>query len=222
MGPSLNLEASLSKIMSRKSRNKPVIFKIAIIGEGPTEWHYFTDMRQNEKFGFEIKPGLPQHSDFKSIIKTAIQKRDEGYDLVFCVFDMDRIHANTTEYRGFLSEKSKKLKNKKIVFIESMPCIEIWFLLHFINDCSFKAYQNYASLKPFLIKWLVGYEKTEKYLSKIRLYTYLKEHGSLPQALELASRLNETRGKSKEKDINYTQMNELITGIFMRAVNKNK
>ncbi len=57
--------------MARKSKNKPTKFKVAIVGEGITEWHYFTNMRQIERFNFKVEPGLPNHSDYKSVINTA-------------------------------------------------------------------------------------------------------------------------------------------------------
>ena len=68
--------------MGRKINKKKTRFKVAIVGEGDTEWYYFTSMRQYERFSFKVEPDLPKHSDYKTIIKTARKKRDEGYDLV--------------------------------------------------------------------------------------------------------------------------------------------
>lgn len=83
--------------MARKGKNKPTKFKVAIVGEGNTEWYYFSNMRQYERFSYKVEPEFPKHSDYMSIINTARRKRDEGYDLVFCVLDLDRIITNATE-----------------------------------------------------------------------------------------------------------------------------
>ncbi len=69
--------------MARKTKSRPSKFQVAIVGEGETEWFYFSRMRQHERFTFKVAPDLPKHSDYKSIIKAARKKRDEGYDLVF-------------------------------------------------------------------------------------------------------------------------------------------
>jgi hypothetical protein len=129
--------------MPRKTKSRPPKFKVAIVGKGETEWFYFSNMRQYEKFSFKVAPDLPKHSDYKSIIKTARNKRDEGYDLVFCVIDLDRIITNDTEKKGYFSEKSKTKANKGIEFIETMPCIELWFLLHFLENYSSRVYIDY-------------------------------------------------------------------------------
>ncbi|MFP4489496.1 MAG: RloB domain-containing protein [Bacteroidales bacterium] len=76
----------------RKNR-RPKIEKIsvAVIGEGPTEWHYFNDLRQTERLRFSLKPSLPKSSNFRSIIQKAKQFAREGYDYVYCVIDLDYI-----------------------------------------------------------------------------------------------------------------------------------
>lgn len=61
--------------MARTKGNKKTTFQVAIIGEGETEWYYFNYMKQSERFGFKVEPDLPKHSDFKSIIKSARNKR---------------------------------------------------------------------------------------------------------------------------------------------------
>ena len=160
--------------MARKSRNKPTRFKVAIVGEGITEWYYFNSMRQTERFNFKVEPGLPSHSDYKSVINTARRKRDEGYDLVFCVLDLDRIITNSTEKQGYIAEKSKVLVNKRIEFVETMPCIELWFLLHFLKHYSAKTYLNFNQISKPLRQHFPNYEKTSVFFNSISIYELLK------------------------------------------------
>lgn len=199
--------------MARKTKNRPPKFKVAIVGEGETEWYYFTNMRQFERFSFKVAPDLPKHSDYKSIIKTARKKRDEGYDLVFCVLDLDRIINNETEKKGYITEKAKTNLNKGIEFIETMPCIELWFLLHFLKTYSSKVYLNYSQVSIPLKRYIPNYEKTTKFLKPIRLYEYLNNNGNFQLANEYATRLEKEKDSNENPLFNFTQINNLITRL---------
>jgi hypothetical protein len=199
--------------MARETKPRPAKFQVAIVGEGETEWFYFSNMRQNENFNFKVAPDLPKHSDYKSIIQTARNKRDEGYDLVFCVLDLDRIITNDTEKKGYNLEKSKTKANKGIEFIETMPCIEFWFLLHFLKTYSSKVYLDYNQVKIPLRNYISDYEKTAKFLKPIRLYEYLNKNGNFDKANEFAIRLEEEKEESDNPLFNFTQINNLINRL---------
>lgn len=68
-----------------------------------------------------------------SVVRYAEQRGREpgGYDKIFCVFDRD-CHASFDEarnrIRGLASRKNKPLPIAEIV---SIPCFEVWILLHF-------------------------------------------------------------------------------------------
>lgn len=199
--------------MARKTKSRPPKFQVAIVGEGETEWFYFSNMRQHEKFSFKVAPDLPKHSDYKSIIETARNKRDEGYDLVFCVLDLDRIITNDTEEKGYNLEKSKLKANKGIEFIESMPCIELWFLLHFLKNYSSKIYLDYNQVSIPLKNYIPDYEKTAKFLKPIRLYEYLNKYGNFDMANKFAIRLEEEKKDSDNPLFNFTQINNLLNRL---------
>ncbi|MDO9510332.1 MAG: RloB family protein [Bacteroidales bacterium] len=199
--------------MARKTNNRPQKFQVAIVGEGETEWFYFNDMRQHESFSFKVEPDLPKHSDYKSIIKTARKKRDKGYDLVFCVLDLDRIMTNETEKKGYFAEKAKILVNKGIEFIETMPCIELWFLLHFLDNYSSKVYLDYNQISAPLKHYIPKYEKTTKFLKPIRLYEFLSKNGNSGRANKFASRLEAEKENSNNPLFNFTQINNLINKL---------
>jgi hypothetical protein len=202
--------------MARKSKNKPTKFRIAIVGEGITEWYYFINMRHAERFSFKVEPELPNHSDYKSVISTARRKRNEGYDLVFCVLDLDRILANPTEKKGYYSEKAKKKLNAGIEFIETMPCIELWFLLHFLNNYSAKIYLNYEQLSKALKKHIPCYGKTADFFQKNPIYEYLSSKGSYENADKFAQRLASDKLKSDNPYFNFTDINKLIKQLKAR------
>lgn len=199
--------------MARKTKSRPPKFQVAIVGEGETEWFYFSNMREFEKFNFKVVPDLPKHSDYKSIIKTARNKIGEGYDLVFCVLDLDRIITNNTEKKGYFLEKSKTKANKGIEFIETMPCIELWFLLHFLDNYSSRVYLNCNQVSVPLKRYIPEYGKTAKFLKPIRLYEYLCKNGDFEKANEYATRLKEEEKNSDNPLFNFTQINNLINRL---------
>lgn len=196
--------------MARKSKQISTKYRVAIVGEGETEWYYFTGMRQVERFGFKVEPDLPKHSDYKTLIKTARRKRDEGYDLVYCVLDLDRILTNQTEKQGYLREKSKIRANKGIEFIESMPCIELWFLLHFLNNYSTRVYLNYDQIKNPLKKFIRDYDKTEQFLKNSNIYKLLLENGDRNKAIEFADRLYVDKDSSGNSLFNFTTISNIF------------
>jgi hypothetical protein len=163
---------------------------MAIIGEGETEWFYFDSLRRSKRYPFSIEPSLPQHADIEHIMKLVSKAVSNQYDYVFCLVDMDRIMATPKEqerYNGYVH----KYKGTNVIFIESMPCTEFWFLLHFWEHCCAKVYPDYHSLLPELKKHVKGYEKTKDFFRKNSLYEILARQGDLERAKEFAKELTE-------------------------------
>jgi len=114
-----------------------------IIGEGETEQTYFKEI--GSSFKIKVDPDLPSKPDYENIFKRAEAKFDPDIHLhVFCLIDLDYIHRNKKigEYYTAKDKILNKLKKKNLTVIESCPCIEYWFLLHFeytyspAYDCS--------------------------------------------------------------------------------------
>ncbi|KAA6351322.1 hypothetical protein EZS27_001285 [termite gut metagenome] len=173
---------------------------IAIIGEGETEWFYFDSLRRSKRYSFSIEPSLPQHADIEHIMKLVSKAVFDQYDYVFCLVDMDRIMATPKERERYVKYVNT-YKDTKVTFIESMPCTEFWFLLHFWEHCRTKIYPDYNSLLPELKKHLQGYEKTKDFFRKNSLYEILAKQGNLKRAKEFAEELTK---KSKNNTLNET------------------
>ena len=197
----------------RKIKQKSLHKSIAIIGEGLTEWFYFESLRQTERFAFDIKPELPKRSDFRELIKLARQKREEGYDLVYIVLDMDRMAHNASEKHTYINEKAKTKKKSGIHFIESMPCIELWFLLHFLKIYSNRTYLNYEQVKPQLQKHYPGYEKSLQFFKKTKLYDFLNKKGDELKAIEYADKLLQDKEETGNPKANYTEIARLLSEL---------
>jgi hypothetical protein len=114
---------------------------VLIICEGSkTEPNYFKALRAYLHLNKEmiVIPDRLKGNDPLSLVKTAEaeflkeQKKDpekQGYDHVFVVFDKDS-HASYNDALQKMTSMSKKT-NGKFEAIISIPCFEVWLLLHF-------------------------------------------------------------------------------------------
>ena len=190
---------------------------MAIIGEGETEWFYLDSLRIAKHYPFKMKPTYPKHSDWRSIFKQAHQCLSERYDLVICLVDMDVVYNKPTEKTAYLKAKAKAEK-AKIKVIETNPCTEFWFLLHFLPKLSSKTYTSYEEVVVDLRRYLPNYEKSKKYFKKIPLYQYLSAHGDLSRAVSYASQLLQLAQETPEDLHSYTQIHEMLE--FLECLSK--
>lgn len=182
---------------------------IAIIGEGETEWFYFDSLRISRRFPFKMAPDFPSHPDIGHILKLAQKYVALEYDYVVCLIDMDRLLRVPPEMHKYQKIK-KKREYKNVTFIETSPCTEFWFLLHFLPGVPKKKYDCYEDLLPELRKYMPGYEKTKKYFSRIQLYNYLIENGNIDQAVENAEKLCELCKINPEDKYAYSQVYKVL------------
>lgn len=182
---------------------------VAVIGEGETEWFYLDSLRIAKRYPFQMKPTFPKHSDWSFIFKQAHQCLKEQYDVVICLIDMDVVYNKPSEKSKYLQKKSKAEK-EGIVVIETNPCTEFWFLLHFLPSLSSKNYRTYDDVLIDLRKYLPGYEKSKKYFKKNPLYEYLSKHGDINRAMSYAQQLLVLAQQTPEDFHSYTQMHELL------------
>ena len=193
--------------MSKRTGTKKERKSIAIIGEGLTEYRYVDDMRTTERYRFSLVPGIPKHPDLDDIVKLANERLLAGYDYVLCLVDMDVVgsdHNNLEHYR------SLKKENQAIIFVESSPCTEYWFLMHFMPRPSSKEYPNYDAVAQELKKHIPNYDKTEAFFNKIHIYRELKERGNMAKAIELSREFDTLRETEPEVYKSYSQMYKLF------------
>lgn len=181
---------------------------IAIIGEGETEWFYFDSLRIACRYPFKVAPDFPQHSDIPHMAKLAESYVKCETDYVICLVDMDRLLQNPKEMETY--SKIRKKSSRKIMWVETNPCTEFWFLLHFLPQLSVKRYDSYEQLIPELQRYMPGYEKTVRYFRKNKLYNYLTENGDLQQALGYAKELSRLSETTPEDKIAYSQMHRVF------------
>lgn len=187
---------------------------VAIIGEGETEWFYFESLRVLKRYPFKLFPDIPKHSDIKYIVDLAKKYIKADYDYVVCLVDMD-IMRNPAEFQKYKLKRKELEKfalsyETELLFIESSPCTEFWFLLHFLPGLGKKSYKSYESLLPELRKYMPGYEKTARYFMRTNLYKYLEENGDVFKAIENSTKLREIAKLSPEDEYSYSEIYKII------------
>lgn len=186
---------------------------IAIIGEGETEWFYFDSLRVACRFPFKVAPDFPQHSDIHHVLKLVESYIDKQYDYVVCLFDMDRLYQFPSEMRLYQRAKKKYSAKKyaeRVIFIETNPCTEFWFLLHFLPNVVCRRYDSYEQLLPELQKYMPEYEKTKRYFKRTNLYKFLTENGDLEIAIQNSEKLCLLSEKTPEDLIAYSEVYKVI------------
>lgn len=181
---------------------------IAIIGEGETEWWYFETLRVARRYKFKVAPDFPQHSDIPHMAKLADDYVKRDFDYVVCLVDMDRLLRLPKEMASY--QRLKKKSNRRVIWIETNPCTEFWFLLHFLPQLAIKHYESYEDVLPDLQRYMPGYEKTARYFRKTNLYKYLTEHGDLQRAISYAQELSRLSEATPEDRIAYSQMHQVF------------
>jgi len=126
---------------------------------------------------------------------------------------MDRLLQQPSEMRLYNNAKKKYAAKKyagRVMLIETNPCTEFWFLLHFLPNVVCRQYESYEQLLPELQKHMLGYEKTKRYFIKTNLYKYLTEHGDLERAVQNSEKLCQLCQESPEDLKAYSEIHKVI------------
>lgn len=197
------------RLIKRKKFRK----SIWIICDGDTEKYYLQSMKrelntQNNAIKIDKLSGKSEAFEkvFEAIEKELYIKEDDiAYDLIFYVRDMDACYKQNkiAEYNLGKSKLMKMdLAKGRLFFIESRPCIEFWFLLHFLKTDNL--YEFCSKAISALCGYLPDYEKNES-CSK-RIYEQLRPY--LDKALANAKELN-AKKRLQRQGYSYSKMDEL-------------
>ena len=179
--------------MARKTQQRSLRQpEITIIGEGATERFYFTHLRRLKGYRYTCKP-----RNFTEQSLDEIQKQvdrvlaDRG--IAICVFDTDITRNNPTERAKFEALCQKYKDRKDVIICDSMPSIEFWFLLHYLNTNRYFATSD--NVIDVLHKYIPDFSKQEKFLSKEKWVADLLADHRLETAIQRAQAFG-TEGES--------------------------
>lgn len=203
---------------------RPLEYTIKIYGEGFTEWFYFDGLRTNNRFRFSMVPDVPKNSrssykqNLKLIDKELKKKPQERADALFLVIDTDTIVKDKKQYALYLSAK-EKYKKLGVIFIESHPCIELWFLYHLMDKFARTNYETYEAIRPSIETALPSYEKTAKYYQKNKAFkeNVLQDMDKRKRAIDYSIRACKYEPIENET-ANYTELFKAIH--FFRLLQK--
>ena len=191
-------------------------YTVKIFSEGITEWLYFDILRAIKRFNFTLEPAIPQNgkSSYKQnlkLIDRELKKNpQERADAIFLVLDTDTIVRDSKQYAQYLQTKAKYEK-MGVTFIESHPCIEIWFLYHLMEKFGHTSYQVYEDILPQLKKVLTGYEKTARYYRSNRTFAREIMNSQENRNHAIANAIKSCKYEPIEGEThNYTKIHEVI------------
>lgn len=203
---------------------RPLEYTVKIYCEGFTEWYYFEWLRSNGRFKFSMEPDVPKSSrsaykqNLKLIDKELQKNAQERADAIFLVIDTDTIvkdKGQRAEYR----KAKEKYKKQGVIFIESHPCFELWFLYHLVDKFARTNFETYEDLRPAIESVLPKYEKAMGYYQKNTVFreSILKNAANRSKAIDFAIRA--CKYEPVEGEIaNYTEVFKAIH--FFRLLQK--
>ena len=203
---------------------RPLEYTVKIYCEGFTEWYYFEWLRTNNRFKFSMEPDIPKNSrssykqNLKLIDKELRKNPQERADAIFLVIDTDTLVKNKAQY-AIYQEAKEKYKKQGVIFIESHPCIEIWFLYHLMDKFARTNFETYEALRPAIENVLTKYEKTARYYQKNSLFreSILKSQTNREKAIDFS--IKACKYEPIENEIaNYTEVFKAIH--FFRLLQK--
>ncbi len=199
-----------ARALARKRGNRPPYDRILIVTEGrKTEPLYFDDIRQQNRVPtahIMIIPG--DGTEPLEIVDTAWSRflEEKAFEWVFAVFDRDRhrtYHAALERAaaldRSVVNDEGRSVR---FVAVPSVPCFELWLLLHFQEVHSF---WDHREVIRFLRQHLRGYEKGAEGI-------YAQTEPSLQQALQRAQRLKARFTPDSGTDP-YTGVDDVVTRL---------
>lgn len=184
------------KIKERKLK-RPTI---TIIGEGATERYYFTHLKRIRGYNYNCRPRNFTEQTFDEMQKQ-IDKvlADDG--IAVCVFDADVTRTRPAEKMKYDNMCRKYANNASVILCDSMPSIEFWFLLHFMNTSRYFA--SSEEVIDILRRYIPNFSKHQTFLSKDTWVSVLLSDNHLDAAIANATAMG-TGGES------YTNLSKLF------------
>lgn len=140
--------------LARKKGKRPPYLRVLIVCEGAkTEPCYFDDIRkQNRVPTAHIRVIHADGTQPRQVVDFAEKtfRETREYDWVYAVFDRDD-HATYADAINQAAELDGKLRNDerrpvRFVAVPSVPCFELWLLLHFADIQAFHHRNRIISL----------------------------------------------------------------------------
>ena len=193
--------------LRRRQPTREAYDRILIVCEGEkTEPNYFNEIRQELRISTLYIRILhsegTQPLQVVSFAEAEFQKTRQ-FEKVFAVFDRDdhTTYANAIAKAESLNGKLKNDEGKRVIFkaIVSVPCFELWLLLHY---AAIQSYFHRREILHQLRTHIIDYEKGRDDIYKLT-------KGNLPIATE-RSQFLKNHCSRMPGDEAYTDVDELV------------
>lgn len=165
---------------------------ITIIGEGATERYYFTHLKRLRGYNYVCKPRNFTEQTFDEMQKQ-IERVLADRGIAVCVFDADVTRTRPAEKTKYEDMCRKYANNPSVVLCDSMPSIEFWFLLHYLNTNRYFATSD--DVITMLRRFIPDFSKHQSFLSRETWVSDLISDNRLDSALSNANAIG-TEGES--------------------------
>lgn len=173
---------------------------ITIIGEGATERYYFTHLKRLRGYNYVCKPRNFTEQTFDEMQKQ-IDRVLADNGIAVCVFDADVTRTRPAEKIKYDDMRRKYAKNPSVILCDSMPSIEFWFLLHYLNTNRYFATSD--EVIAVLRRFIPEFSKHQSFLSKEVWVSELLINDKMNQAI--------TRAKELKDGESYTNLHIFLT-----------
>lgn len=160
--------------------------RITVIGEGLTERWYFEHLRTLEGYRYDCKPRFFAHQSYEEMSKLIDWVTRNG-GIAVCICDADITRTNEERNKQFQEMKAHYAKDDRVFICDSMPSIEFWFLIHYMNTR--KYFKDSDAVKHVLRKFIPEYDKTGPFLEKISWVADMCSDDRLKDACKRAASL---------------------------------
>lgn len=156
---------------------------ITIIGEGLTERCYFKHLKSLKGYRYTCKPRNFSQQSIDDLQKQ-IGKVLEDDGVAVCVFDADVARDKPAERKKLEAMQKKYAGKEQVILCDSMPSIEFWFLIHYLNTN--KYFASSTDVIKVLHRFLPDFSKHETYLSKEKWVVDMIANGKQDIAMDRA------------------------------------
>ena len=160
--------------------------RAVIIGAGITEKWYFSHMQTLYGLKVKIRPRYFGNENINTLEKLIKQVLDND-GLAIVVFDTDVSTWNESEKKKLSALRKKYAKNKRVILCDSLPSIEFWFLIHFINTNRY--FGTSKAVIGELKKFIPNFDKSESFLSNKKWVDDMCKDGKLNDAYARSKQL---------------------------------
>lgn len=207
-----------SRHLSRKNGRRLAYDRILIVCEGEkTEPNYFEDIRKKNRVPSAHVRVLPSEygTQPRQIVDYAEAKflENRAFEWIFAIFDRDS-HATYHDALTRVSTLDRALRNDehksvRFVAIPSVPCFELWLLLHFHDQ---KAFCDRGEMLRRLKQYIPDHTKGKTGVFALTEPSFTTAEA---RAKWLQSQFNPFSGTEA-----YTNVNELVSLLLSLSVNR--